>query len=204
MSGSWHGIARRPVHDRLVKTPRQPVLVNGSTRTAHRQRAVSAQGFKVETTIFINYRSCDEPFAALFIDKRLAERFGAEQVFRDTRTIRPGTHFPTEILQALRQCRVLLAVIGQRWFRRGPDGRRLIDDPTDYVRLEIAHALGRNDVVVVPVLVGDTPMPAAYDLPADIAGLASRQYIRLRVRDAEYDASRLVDELVELLGEAGL
>lgn len=165
---------------------------------------MSAQKLQLENTIFINYRSCDEPFAALFIDKRLAEHFGPEQVFRDARTIRPGTHFPTEIGHALQQCRVLLVVIGSRWLRQGPDRVRLIDQPTDYVRIEIAHGLHRRGVVVVPVLVGDTPMPAANDLPADIAGLASRQYLRLRVRDADYDASRLIDELVALLADAGL
>lgn len=153
--------------------------------------------------MFINYRSSDDPFAALFIDKRLAEQFGPERVFRDTRTIRPGTHFPTKILTALRQCRVFLAVIGEQWFRRGTDGQRLIEDPTDYVRVEIAYALGRPDVVVVPVLVRDTPMPTVRDLPPDIAGLASHQYIRLRFRDAEFDASRLVDELVKLIGDTG-
>ncbi|HEY8474373.1 MAG TPA: toll/interleukin-1 receptor domain-containing protein [Natronosporangium sp.] len=157
----------------------------------------------MKKTIFINYRSCDEPFAALFIDKRLAEHFGPERVFRDTRTIRPGTHFPTEIRLALQQCRVLLVVIGARWLRRGPGGR-LIDRPDDYVRLEIANGLRRPDVAVVPVLVDDTPMPAASDLPADIAELASRQYVRLRFRDADADASRLVGELVKLIGDVGL
>jgi hypothetical protein len=167
-------------------------------------RGVSKTEQPVKNKIFINYRSCDDPFAALFIDKRLTERFGPERVFRDARTIRPGTHFPTEISQALGQCRVFLAVIGQQWFRRGPSGRRLIDEPTDYVRLEIAHALGRAEVVVVPVLVGETPMPAECDLPVDISGLASRQFLRLRDRDAEPDAARLVDELEEMLGEDGL
>jgi TIR domain-containing protein len=157
----------------------------------------------VKTLVFINYRSCDEPFAALFLDKRLTERFGRGQVFRDSRTIRLGTHFPAEILRALHQCRAMIVVIGERWFRGGPDGQRLIDRPGDYVRMEIAEALGRN-ILVVPVLVGDVTLPDASALPADIAGLATRQYLHMRPRSADHDASRLVDELVELLGEAGL
>jgi hypothetical protein len=153
--------------------------------------------------VFINYRSSDEPFAALFLDKRLTERFGRGQVFRDSRTIRPGMYFPAEIQRALDQCRAMIVVVGERWLRNGSDGRRLIDRPGDYVRMEIAEALRRN-ILVVPVLVGDVSLPAASALPADIAGLTSRQYLHLRARSAEHDASRLVDELVDLLGEAGL
>jgi TIR domain-containing protein len=157
----------------------------------------------IKTLVFINYRSCDEPFAALFLDKRLTERFGRGQVFRDSRTIRLGTHFPAEILRALHQCRAMIVVIGERWFRGGPDGKRFIDRPGDYVRMEIAEAL-RRDILVVPVLVGEVSLPYASALPPDIAGLATRQYLQMRPRSADHDASRLVDELVELLGEAGL
>jgi TIR domain-containing protein len=163
----------------------------------HNQR-----GCDVNNRIFISYRTCDDPFAALFIDKQLSEHFGSQQVFRDCRTIRPGTHFPSEISQALQQCRVLLAIIGPRWLRRRRDGRRLIDDPADYVRLEIAEGLHRG-VLVVPVLVGKAALPTASALPAEIAGLATCQYLPLRVRDADYDVLRLVDELMGLLGEAG-
>jgi hypothetical protein len=74
----------------------------------------------------------------------------------------------------------------------------MIDDPSDYVRYEIAVALQR-DILVVPVLVGDALLPVAAALPADIAGLTSRQYLHLRVRTAENDASRLVDALTGLL-----
>jgi hypothetical protein len=153
--------------------------------------------------IFVNYRSSDEPFAALLIDRRLTERFGAGQVFRDSRTIRLGTHFPAEIQKALAECQVMIVVIGERWLRAGPDGRRLIDDPDDWVRMEIAEAL-RRDVLVVPVLVGNASLPPASALPAGIAGLASRQHRSLRVRDADRDASSLIDELVDLLGSVGL
>lgn len=156
----------------------------------------------MKSAIFINYRSCDEPFAALLIDRCLTERFGRGQVFRDSRTIRPGTYFPDRISGALHQCRALTAIIGRRWLCRGPDGQRLIDDPTDYVRREIAIAL-RRDILVVPVLVGDARLPAASELPADIAGLSSRQYVQLRVRSADNDASRLVNELAHLLYQAG-
>jgi hypothetical protein len=148
--------------------------------------------------VFISYRGHDEPFAALLIDQRLTNRLGAGRVFRDCRTIRPGTHFPGRISQALHHCRVLIAVIGRRWLSRGPDGQRLIDGPGDYVRREIATALDRG-LLVIPVLVGDVRLPSGRSLPADIAGLADHQYRHLWVRSAENDVAWLVDEIVNLL-----
>lgn len=153
--------------------------------------------------IFVNYRTSDEPYAALFLDKRLTERFGRGRIFRDSRTIRPGAYFPAEIWRALQGCQAMIVVVGERWLRADPDGRRRIDDPTDYVRMEIGEAL-RRDILVVPVLVDDASLPWAGALPPDIAKLASRQYLHVRFRSADHDASRLVDELVERLGGAGL
>lgn len=153
----------------------------------------------VKNLIFICYRGSDEPFAALLLEAWLTERFGRGQVFRDSRSIPLGTEFPDRLLEALYQCRAFIAVIGHDWLGRNPGGTRRIDDPGDYVRREVATALQRN-VRVVPVLVGRASLPAVGDLPTDIAGIASRQYMHLRVRTADADASRLVDELAEALG----
>jgi hypothetical protein len=153
--------------------------------------------------VFINYRTCDEPFAAALLYKHLVERLGKHRVFRDSSTIRPGANFPTEIRRALQQCRVMIVVIGKRWLHSGPDGRRLIDDPDDWVRIEIADGLSREDVTVVPILVGDVSLPDESMLPPDIAGLASQQHVDMRARSADRDAARVVDDLVDLLGEVG-
>lgn len=147
---------------------------------------------------FINYRVSDVPFAAVLIDQLLTERFGREQVFLDSRSIRPGKYFPPEIWRALRSCKIVIVVIGPQWLDRAPGGQRMIDRPDDYVRREIALGLSRG-ILVVPVLVGEVPRLDALKLPADIAELASRQYLRLRVRDAEYDLLRLVNELMDLI-----
>jgi hypothetical protein len=155
------------------------------------------------TLVFINYRTSDEPFAALYIDKRLSECFGPGQVFRDSRTIQLGAHFPDKIEKALLECQAMIVVIGKQWLRVDTDGQRLIDKPHDYVRMEIAKALRRN-IVVVPMLVGDVSLPPVSVLPVSIAGLVSRQHRPLRVRDADTDASRLVEELLDRLGGAGL
>lgn len=152
--------------------------------------------------IFINYRTSDEPLAALLIDQALTAILGADRVFRDHRSIPLGVHFPPEIWEAVQSCSVFLAVIGRRWLDPDDAGRRRIDDPRDYVRREIAEVLRRR-IAVIPVLVGDTALPSPDLLPADIAGLSSRQYAHLRLRGAEYDIDRLVSELHAVISRAG-
>ncbi|MFC0533038.1 toll/interleukin-1 receptor domain-containing protein [Phytohabitans kaempferiae] len=151
------------------------------------------------TDIFVNYRSSDEPLAALIIDQALTARLDAGRVFRDTRSIELGAHFPPEIRQALQACRVLLAIIGTGWLAEDRHGARRIDDPQDFVRMEIAEAL-RRDIRVVPVLVGGAVLPRASELPADVAGLVTRQYLELRTRYAAHDVRRLVEELLRIVG----
>jgi hypothetical protein len=149
--------------------------------------------------IVVNYRTSDEPLAAFLIDQALTARLGNDHVFRDHRAIRVGAEFPAEIWSAIQECRVLVAVIGTRWLDRDDGGNRRIDDPTDYVRREIAEAL-RRDVAVVPVLVGDATLPDATELPSDVEDLPLRQFRTLRFRGAEQDVERLADELVALIG----
>ena len=124
--------------------------------------------------IFISYRREDSgPYAGRLRDA-LSHHFGADQVFRDIDRINPGERFPRVIEQEVGSCHALLAVIGPRWLSiKDEAGQRRLDNPEDYVRLEIAAALGRgDDVLVIPVLLGPTSMPAAADLPKPLAALA--------------------------------
>lgn len=143
---------------------------------------------------FVSYRTADEPYAAALISQVLAARYGQDQVFLDTTSIHPGEPFPREIDEALAACRTLIAVIGPRWLEPDAAGVRRIDASDDYVRREIAEALRRR-IVVVPALVAGATMPTADVLPDDIAALAERQAVTLRVRGAAADTVRLVAEL---------
>jgi hypothetical protein len=147
--------------------------------------------------IVVNYRTADEPLAALLIDQALTRRIG-ERVFRDYRAISPGQRYPGRIWAAIQECRILVAVIGSRWLEADRHGRRRIDDPSDYVRREIAEAL-RRGALVVPVLVGDAKLPVADALPEDLRNLPLHQYRTLRFRGVEQDVDRLAGELVILL-----
>lgn len=145
--------------------------------------------------IFINYRTGDESFAAVTLDRSLSARFGAENVFRDSRSIPPGQDFPPVLWQGLADSAVLIVVIGPHWL----DDARL-HRPGDFVRQEIEWAL-RLGKRIMPVLVGGVAKPAAEDLPESIRPVVDRQYRRIHARSAEADVRAVVDDLAAALGE---
>ena len=125
--------------------------------------------------VFISYRRHDSPGHARGLYDRLVKRLGRDQVFMDLR-IHPGTDFPRRINKALARCDVLLAVIGRDWSdARDGQGRRRLDDPHDYLRIEIETALRRPDVAVFPVLVAGARMPEEDELSGELSALASIQ-----------------------------
>ena len=148
--------------------------------------------------IFVNFRNDDEAFAAMLIDAKLVERFGAREVFRDSRFIPLGQEFTSMLWGSLAGSAILLAVIGPRWLSLQRHGVRCLDRPDDYVRREIEYALD-HDIRVIPILIGDTPLPTADQLPPSMAGLATRQYLRVWPRNAHRDLAVLADELSALL-----
>jgi hypothetical protein len=92
----------------------------------------------------------------------------------DVDSLPPGADFLSVINETVGQSDVVLALIGPSWLdARDAEGRRRLDDPSDYVRLEVATALARQ-IRVVPILVGGAAMPPATALPPDLAGLAGK------------------------------
>jgi hypothetical protein len=152
--------------------------------------------------IFLNYRREDTAYAAGWLYARLAERFGGGQVFKDVDSIEPGEDFVRAVATAVGSCDVLLALIGDRWLTiTGADGTRRLDDPGDFVRLEIEAALTR-DIRVVPILVAGARMPDATDLPPSLAKLVRRQALELSPSRFDSDLSRLLRVLDSTLAEA--
>src|SRR6478735_2338220 len=128
-------------------------------------------------TIFISYRREDGAGYAGRIHERLASVFGSESVFIDLDDIPPGVDFVSKIQETVAACDVMLVLITRRWLElRDASGRRRIDDPADFVRIEIGKALARN-IRVIPVLMNNASMPAEKDLPPEIGQLADRQAI---------------------------
>ena len=144
--------------------------------------------------IFISYRRDDTPFAAGRLFDRLAGHFGRDRVFQDIDSIEPGDDFVEVITRAVGSCAVLLVLIGDRWLTAADEeGQRRLDNPADFVRLEIEAALTRN-VRVIPVLIDAARLPRTEELPASVAGLvrlagpgAEPGSLQLRSRTAAED-----------------
>jgi hypothetical protein len=129
--------------------------------------------------IFISYRRDDTEGEAGRLFDDLVGSFGEESVFMDVAGINPGVDFRKAIDDNVANCGVLLAMIGPAWCSiKNADGTRRLDDPNDFVRLEIASALAR-DVAVIPVLVHDAKMPRPADLPENLKDLAFRNSVEI-------------------------
>jgi hypothetical protein len=151
--------------------------------------------------IFISYRREETAYPAGWLYDRLADRFGAGKIFKDIDSIELGDDFVEVITTAVGSCDVLLALIGNEWLTiTGEDGRRRLDDPADFVRVEVEAALAR-DVRVIPVLVDGASMPSADDLPASLAKLVRRQALELSPSRFDFDTGRLLRVLERTLGE---
>ena len=116
-------------------------------------------------------------------------------MFQDVSAIAAGRDFRQAVDQALGSSDAVLAVIGPGWLRAGTvDGRPRLFEPDDYVRRELAVALASSRPVV-PVLVGGASLPAATDLPEDLAGLTRRQAMAVRDESFHADVDRLIASL---------
>ena len=151
--------------------------------------------------IFISYRREETAFPAGWLYDRLAERFTDGQVFKDVDSIQLGDDFVEVISTAVGSCDVLLALIGHQWLTiTDEDGQRRLDDPNDFVRVEIEAALARN-VRVIPILVEGARMPRATELPPSLAMLVRRQALELHPSRFDFDTGRLLRVLERTLVE---
>lgn len=154
-------------------------------------------------TIFISYRREDSAGYAGRLHEELGGRLGPEQVFRDADTLRAGQDFEQAIRERLDQCQACLVLIGPNWLTsQTATGERRLHQPGDYVCMEIAAALARPDVLVVPVLVGGARMPASADLPDAIRPLGRRHALTVRDETWEADMDRLAASLRQTAGAA--
>jgi len=143
--------------------------------------------------VFINYRRDDSAGWAGRLHERLVRSLPRRRVFIDIEDIEGGEAFARLLDAEVARCDVFLAVIGRRWLEPvGADGRRRIDDPNDFVRIEIASALRRDAVYVIPVLVDGATVPAADTLPEDMRALVERNAVEISRDNFDQDTRRLM------------
>jgi hypothetical protein len=152
---------------------------------------------------FISYREDDAKPWAILLRDRLAEAFTERLVYLDKDALGPGS-WREQLDQALTRCGAFLVVIGRRWLTvKTSDGSRRLDDPDDVHRREIAIALSREDVTVIPVLVDGATMPRSEELPDDIRALTERQARSLADRSShrQLDLAELIADIERATGE---
>jgi hypothetical protein len=149
----------------------------------------------VSAGVFISYRREETAGHVGRLYDALSASLGADRVFMDIDHVEPGEDFVDVLNRAVAGCRVLLVVIGPRWLTvPGPQGTRRLDDPNDFVRLEVAAGLSRS-VRVIPILVHGATMPSPSELPPELAGLARRQAIELSDQRWKQDVEALINSL---------
>ena len=145
--------------------------------------------------VFINYRRGDEPGFVQALLGRLEQSFPQERLFIDVDHILPGEDFVRVLESQVAECDALLAVIGRGWLdAKDESGHRRLDDPNDFVRVEIESAL-RQGKRVIPVLVHDARMPRTDELPEPLRPLATRNAVRLTHERFRSDVQGLVAAL---------
>jgi hypothetical protein len=151
------------------------------------------------TGIFISYRREDTAPWAGRIYERLAHEFSRGQLFMDVDNIAPGLDFVQVLEEQVAACDALLVLIGRDWVEaKNASGHRRLDDPNDFVRIEVEAALRRN-VRVVPILVDGAPMPPHEVLPESLRPLLRRNAVELTHARFGTDVKRLTDALAPLI-----
>jgi TIR domain len=150
--------------------------------------------------IFLSYRRDDSAGHVGRLYDALSAKFGSQRIFVDIDHISAGQDFKEVVDDAVARCAVLLVVMGKRWAGSGRVGKRRIDNPGDFVRLEVAGGLARQGLRVIPVLVGGATMPGPTELPDDIKDLARRNAFELSDTRWKEDVARLIAQLDQTIG----
>ena len=147
--------------------------------------------------IFISYRRSDSKIFTGRILDRLTRAFGNRNVFRDIEDISAGRDFRRALSDAVNEADVMLVMIGPQWASiTDASGNKRLFDPQDFVRFEVETGLKRSDVVVIPVLLLNTPMPASEELPPELRELLYRNAVMIRDDpDFSTDLQRLVSQI---------
>ena len=152
---------------------------------------------EASSRIFISYRREDSSGHVLALLPALRQHFGADRIFKDTDNIPPGADFVKFIRRELETCSVMLAIIGREWLTiQDPRLKRSrLQNPDDFLRVEVSTALKNEHTRVIPVLVERSSMPAAEDLPPDLTELAYRNAVELSDGRWESDVRRLIEAI---------
>ncbi|MDQ1610465.1 MAG: hypothetical protein QOG00_396, partial [Pyrinomonadaceae bacterium] len=144
------------------------------------------------------YRHTDSRSITNHSYAHMRQRFG-DKILMDVFTSEFGCYINEQLDLILRECPVLIVIIGKRWLSTiNARGKQRLGEP-DYVRWEVEYGLSRN-ITVIPVLVEGAKVPPKGRLPESLWKLTGRVGIEVRSgTDFEHDIARLVATLEKIL-----
>lgn len=137
--------------------------------------------------VFISYRREDTGPGVLALRAELDLRLDGVPIFVDLNRIQGGAPWNDILDDALTKARILIALIGPNWVGPLPDGSNRITADDDWVRRECARALRHPSRAVLPVLLGNAPLPKAEQLPEDLLPMLEIQTLPLRLESWDND-----------------
>jgi len=151
---------------------------------------------KQSKKVFISYRRDDSRYQAHRIFEAFKKKLSRENVFMDIDSIPLGHDFVDVLKEWVGQCEIFLALVGPGWVSCSDPqtGKLRLDNPNDFVRVEIREALARG-IPVVPVLIDGASMPDEKQLPEDLRLLARRHAEFVDFRTFDPDVRRLIKKL---------
>lgn len=151
-------------------------------------------------SVFLSYRRDASSGSAGRVFDQLQRHLPQSQIFMDVDSIEPGVDFVDAIDRQIKVCDYFLAVVGPSWAdARDAAGQRRLDNPNDYVRLEIEAAL-RRDIRVVPILVDGAKMPAPDRLPESLGAFTRRNAFEVSHHSFGNDVQELARIILKSLG----
>jgi hypothetical protein len=157
--------------------------------------------FDVPIKIFVNYRRADHRDFVEHIRTWFMHRYGRENVFMDFDTIPPFARFESFIRQKVRECDVVVAIIGPRWLELMH--QKTTEGQPDYVRIELEEAI-KHGKVVAPLCIQGARVPPEKAIPANLRVIFQRNVPSLRSgRDIIENIHGIMDALETTLVEQG-
>ena len=176
------------------------IAKQGYSGDEDRFRLVSGLSMPTPDSIFISYRRSDSQDITGRIYDYLEKHFGSDVVFRDVYSIPLGDDYRFHLREKAQNCQVLVAIIGPDWVSvTDPDGNRRLDNPNDWVRIEVETALNRG-IPVIPLLIDGATVPEEKDVPSDLKPIAHRNAALARPDpDFQPDMARLIRQLEKIV-----
>ncbi|MBZ0306174.1 MAG: TIR domain-containing protein, partial [Anaerolineae bacterium] len=152
--------------------------------------------------IFISYRRDDCRDHVERIHDRLVRDLKGHKIFLDVDNIPGASHYEIILKDAVTECDVFLGIMGENWVDVSDPrtGHRRLEDPNDFVRIEVETALKNNKTKVIPVIAHDARIPQSGELPEPIQELVKLQFVRVRRNpDFHRDMDNLVNTVRDYL-----